>query len=224
MKGRKVYRDNTVIYPDLYYIWTWRPDKYWKLHDRITEHSLYKKHICGIGFYSRYHAKHVLTELLGVDVLMDIHIIRGKRLLKQGITTVPKNYSDKIFFKGEPRLIKRWIYPPEFRYDSHRRRHFIVYLVRSAEDHGIKAFNAKYKRYFYGYRQSFPWWYYKQKKRKIIRTLVQEICSSKGITEEEIREVCPWIFNSGTAACFMDGKIPRKISQEEILHHGPEDI
>lgn len=187
MKGRKVKRDNTLIYPDLYYVWCYRPDEYWKNHKVISEYSLYRKHYCGIGFYSRYHAKHVLTHLLGVDVLSYIHIIRGKKLLKLGITNVPKNYSEFIFFKGKPRKIKRWIYPPEFRYDSHRRRHFIVYLVRSAEDQGVKAFNNKYKRYFYGYRQSFPWSYYKRKNNKIIRDIIQDVWEARGFRPEDFQ-------------------------------------
>lgn len=217
MKGRKVYRDNTVIYPDLYYLWTWRPDKYWKRNKSITIKSLYKKHICGIGYYSRYHAKHVCTELLGVDALLEIHVIKGKRLIKQGITTIPKNYSEYIFFKGDPRKLRRWIYPQEFRYDSHRRRHFIVYLVRSAEDQGVKAFNKKYKRYLYGYRKSFSSTYFRYKRNKVTFTLVQEICKAKGLREEDVRQACPWIFSRSTADCSPYKVQKKKISQEEVL-------
>ena len=188
MESRRVARNNTIIYEDLYYVWSYRPDKYWKLSKFITKNSLYKKHICGIGFYSRYHAKHVLLELIGQDVIPYIHIIKGKRLLDKGISTLPKNYSECIFYKGEPYKIKRWIYPPEFRYDSHRRRHFILYLVRSAEDYGVKAFNLKYKRYFYGYRQSFPWSYYRKKRVKILNSLVQEIWEAKGYRKDFIQE------------------------------------
>lgn len=187
MKGYRVYRDNTIIYKDLYYVWTYRPDKYWKNHDKITEYSMYRKHYCGVGFYSRYHAKHVLVNDLGVDVKLFIHIIKGSRLINQGITTIPKKYSEYIFFKGEPRQVRRWIYPPEFKYDSHRRRHFIVYLVKTAEKSGVKAFNKKYKKYFYGYRPSFPGHYFVKKKGKILRSLVSDIWASKGFRPEDFQ-------------------------------------
>lgn len=217
MKGRKVYRDNTIIYPDLYYVWTWRPNKYWKNHNKITEYSLYKKHICGVGFYSRYHAKHVLVNTYGVDVLAYIHVIKGKRLIKYGITTVPKKYSEKIFFKNGTRKVRRWIYPQEYGLDSHRRRHFIVYMVRTAEDQGVKAFNKKYKRYFYGYRSSFPKSYYNYKRNKVTNTLVQEICKAKGLREEDVRRVCPWVFSRSVADCSPYQEQKKKISQEEVL-------
>lgn len=102
-----------------------------------------------------------------------------------GITQVPKKWAEYVFIKGRPRKIKRWIYPPEFRYDSHRRRHFIVYLVRSAEDQGKKQFDIKYKRYFYGYRQSFPWRYYRQKKGKILNDVIQNVWASHGFRPED---------------------------------------
>lgn len=217
MKGRKVYRDNTKVYPDLYYVWTWRPDKFWKFHTKITKASLYKKTICGIGYYSRYHAKHIITQILGVDALLELHVIKGKRLIKQGITDIPKKFSDHIYFKGKLRKLRKWVYPPEFGYDSHRRRHFIVYLVRSAEDHGVKAFNNKYKRYFYGYRKSFSATFYRYKRNKVTFTLVQEICKANGIGEEDIRRVCPWLLNHNTPTCSPYKEQKKKISQEEVL-------
>ena len=51
----KLARDNRKIYPDLIYVWTWRPDEYWGWtkyqyateSKYRTEKLLYKKHICG---------------------------------------------------------------------------------------------------------------------------------------------------------------------------------
>lgn len=194
MESRRVWRDNTKIYKDLIYVWCYMPQSFkymgtvienhrrkkvmktvTRAPEKITEKSLYKKHICGIGFYTRYHARHVLIEYFGVDILSYVHTISGKKLIQMGITDIPKRYSDRIFYKGSLRRVRKWVYPPEFNYDSHRRRHFILYLVRSAEDYGKSAFNTKYKRYFNGYQQSFPVSYYIRKRKKVLGTLLQKI-------------------------------------------------
>lgn len=182
MKGRKVHRDNTKIYRDMVYAWTYLPDnKYPKRANKFSEKSMFKKHYCGVGFYSRYHARHVLSETFGLNkVARQVRLIQGKRLIKEGITTLPKKAVNYLYIDGRLRKVRRWIYPPEFRYDSHRRRHFIVYLVTAAEDKGVKAFNRKYKTYLYGHRKSFSWSYYKRKETKILDSFVQDIWKAKG--------------------------------------------
>ena len=187
MKGRKVYRDNTIIYNDLVYLWCYIP-KYRIPSNRrglVTKKSLYMKWYCGVGFYSRYHARHVISELYGSTNTHHIHIISGKRLIREGITHIKnKKWSNYIYINGRLRIVRRWVYPPEFKCDSHRRRHFIVYLVSTAEDQSIKKFNIKYKRYFYGYRQSFPWSYYQKRKNKIFLSILQEVLEAKGYRPE----------------------------------------
>lgn len=178
MESRSVYRDNLIVYPDLYYIWTYMPVELCKSFFRHTEKYMYRKHICGIGFYSRFHARHIVSLMISKKALLYIHIIRGDKLIKDGITKLPKRYNDRIFVnspytKYGDRKVRRWIYPPEFRYDSHRRRHFILYLVRSAEDKGPKAFDKKYKKYFNGYRESITVRSYLWRRRRIYKNFLK---------------------------------------------------
>ena len=84
MESRSVYRNNLIVYPDLYYIWTYRPKELWKNFYKQTERCLYKKHICGIGFYSRFHARHIVSLMLSKKALLYIHIVRGDKLIKEG--------------------------------------------------------------------------------------------------------------------------------------------
>lgn len=191
MKGRKVYRDNTIVYPDLYYVWTYMPPEICKTFFRHNKRLMYRKHICGIGYYSRYHARHIISLML-YDKAMDYcHIVKGSKLIKEGITTLPKKYNDRVyindpFTKDGSRKLRRWIYPPEFKYDKHRRRHFIVYLVRSAEDKGVYAFNKKYKRYFNGYREPSSVKNYIYKKKRIFNQFLREYRIKKGLPENGI--------------------------------------
>ena len=189
MESRSVYRSNYIVYPDLYYIWTYVPQSLYKAHD--TEAALYKKHYCGIGFYSRFHARHMVALSINKKALLYIHIIRGDKLIREGITTLPKAYNDRIFVnspytKYGDRKIRKWRYPPEFNYDKHRRRHFILYLVRSAEDHGWRAFDYKYKKYFNGYRESVSVRGYLRKKRRIYYKFLKSYRKSLGLPEEGI--------------------------------------
>lgn len=191
MESRSVYRNNLIVYPDLYYIWTYRPKELWKNFYKQTERCLYKKHICGIGFYSRFHARHIVSLMLSKKALLYIHIVRGDKLIKEGIKTLPKFYNDRIFVndphtKYGDRKLRRWIYPPEFNYDKHRRRHFIIYLVRSAEDKGPRAFDKKYKKYFNGYRESVTVRNYLKKKRQIYFQFLQDYRESLGLPREGI--------------------------------------
>jgi hypothetical protein len=158
----------------------------------ISEKYLYRKHICGVGFYSRYHARHIVWLTLGEKALLHIHIIRGDKLIKEGITEIPKENSDRIFVKDPhtrdgSRKVKRWHYPPEFRYDKHRRRHFILYLVRAAEERGPLAFDRKYKKYFNGYRISIPYLTYRRKRNKIFMAFLRELRKAYGLPEEGIQ-------------------------------------
>lgn len=192
MESRSVYRDNQVIYKDLYYIWTYKPVELCKNFYQQTEKSLYRKHICGIGFYSRFHARHIVSLIIGKQALLHIHIIRGDALIKQGITHLPKIYLDKVFVnspftKYGERKLRRWVYPPEFNRDKHRRRHFILYLVRSAEDHGPRAFDRKYKKYFNGYRESITVRSYVKKRSQVFYAFLQKSREALGLPKEGIQ-------------------------------------
>ena len=132
--------------------WGWTKYQYATESKYRTEKLLYKKHICGLGFFSRYHARRTITLLLGVDTNLYIHTIKGKNLIKQGITDLPKKGHQSIFFKGKPTKIRRFIFPAEARMDKHRRRHFVVRMNKIYKKHGRRAFNRAYQIALYGYR------------------------------------------------------------------------
>lgn len=155
---------------------------------KTTEGALYKKHYCGIGFYSRFHARHIVAITISKKALLYIHVVRGDKLIKEGITTFNKAYNDRIFVnspftKYGDRKLRRWRYPPEFNYDKHRRRHFILYLVKSAEDRGWRAFDSKYKKYFNGYRDSVTVRGYLKKRRRIYCKFLRSYRKLLGLPE-----------------------------------------
>lgn len=191
----KLARDNRKIYTDLIYVWTWRPDEYWGWtkyqyateSKYRTEKLLYKKHICGLGFFSRYHARRTITLLLGVDANLYIHTIKGKNLIKQGITDLPKKGHQSIFFKGKLIKIRRFIFPAEARMDKHRRRHFVVRMNKIYKKHGRRAFNRAYQIALYGYRDEFSPEYRKQKRLQVHSAILQEIQQAESRGKEPIQ-------------------------------------
>lgn len=153
----KIKRDKHFVWPDRYYIWTYFPKKYRKSIDSVNKNSLYAKHYTCIPYMTRQHAKHVVTYYYGVKALHYIHIIHGSRLIKKGITTFNKANGKKdhqtcCFLKGRngewfPAFLKQWAYPPEFMYDSHRRRKYIVALnqkLGNGKKLGRQRFNRLY--------------------------------------------------------------------------------
>lgn len=151
----RVKRDQHFVWPDRYYIWTYFPPKYRKSTKNKTKKQLYQKHYTCIPFFTRRHAKHVVCFYHGVKALHSIHIIKGSRLIKQGITTFNqangiKEYHKAAFIKQRdgtwyPGMLRQWVYPPEYRMDSHRRRHYIISLNKAFEKYGKVGFNRKYE-------------------------------------------------------------------------------
>jgi len=169
---RCVQRVDQIIYDDLYYIWTYPPPDMYASFYRQSKRFLYRKHICGIGYYSRFHARHIVSLMCGSKALIYIHIIKGDKLIKQGITHLPQHYLHRVyinspFTKDGSRKLKKWIYPPEYKFDRHRRRAFVLKLVAAAEDKGPKAFNRIYKSIFVNYRDSMAVRSYIGKRREI---------------------------------------------------------
>ena len=151
-KGSCSYRKGE-IHPKFYYIWTYWTSKYQKRSKALTEKSLYMKKICGVGYLSRYHAKHVAVKTCGVDVLAYIHIIKGKNLIKQGITHLKVNRRvNCIDYKGKLVKLRRWYYPSEYTVSSARRSLFIMQNTSCWKRYGRKAFNERYKKFFIGAR------------------------------------------------------------------------
>lgn len=165
-----------MIDPNLYYVWTYKPRRNPNARQYITERSLYRKHYLRIAFFTRYHAKRTLVLTIGTKVLSYMHIVRGKSLIKKGITFIPEspNY-DRIWLgKKRSKRIKQFVTPPEYLFDRHRRRYYRVRLHRAWRI-GKKNFDNFYALSLYGYREGFTKGYTRWKRRSLRRVLLQEI-------------------------------------------------
>lgn len=160
----RVKRDHHWVWPDRYYIWTYFPEKFRRSVNQVTEKKLYAKHYTCIPYFTRRHAKHVACFYHGVKALHSIHIISGKKLISQGITTFnkangQKKYKYECFIRKRdgswyPAHLRQWAYPPEFHCDSHRRRRYIVTMNQAFGNGGKigrKRFNRKYAEYNYSH-------------------------------------------------------------------------
>lgn len=179
----KIKRDKRFVWPDRYYIWTYMPKKYRKSTDQVHKDRLYYKHVCCIPYFTRRHAKHVVAFFHGVKALKAIHIISGKRLIQQGFSTFNmrqrvgrKRIARAIFYRDQVRFLRQWAYPPEDRYDKHRRRHYIVKLNKAFKNGGRNGFNRKYNEVNYGssYRR-FKRAYLRGLYKKAVFSILQEI-------------------------------------------------
>ena len=176
------------IRPDRYYIWTWVPKEY----RRRTKKWLYLRHLTGIPYFSRKQIKITLTYIYGVDILAYIHIIKGKRLIEQGIYHIsdmnlyPKG-SLKLWYKGKFVKARKFVMPPEYQLDKHRRRHFMVKMHQTFKRYGIKEFDKTYQRMLLGQRKSISTWYIHKKRVQIHNALLPNLHEVIGKGEEEIR-------------------------------------
>lgn len=194
----KIARDLNKIYSWAVYCWSYHTTYSYRYCRSKTEVSLYKKKYCQIPYYSRIHAKHVLTTLYGVDALRDVHFISGRKLKKE---LKSKNFPyqkyptevlfgengirKEVFIKRRNQYeirqryfgqMKRYIFPPEYMYDKHRRRHFTIALYVKRKK-GITKFNKWYKQQFYGYRQSISKKHLIDKRKEVYDALLQEVPS-----------------------------------------------
>lgn len=169
--------NNGPIRPDRYYIWTWRPDT---TNKYITERSLYRKHLTGIPYFSRHHIKVTLVYLYGVDVLQYIHIISGRKLIKQGIRELSdmngkKMAYTKFWYKGKPVTAKKFIIPDEYHIDKHRRRRFMVQMHRVFKSKGRKEFDERYSIKLYGQRQGISTEHLHKKRLQVNLAILQDL-------------------------------------------------
>lgn len=194
----KIARDTDKIYSKAVYCWSYHTTHSYRHCKVKTEKSLYKKKFCQIPFYSRVHAKHVLVTLYGYDALRDVHFTTGKNIKGElGKKYFPQQkYPYEVYF-GENGIrkqvwvkkrqryeihwehwgsLKRYIFPPEYQYDKHRRRHFAIALKRH-RDKGITHFNNWYKLQFYGYRSGISKKALYEKRKEVNDALLQEIPS-----------------------------------------------
>lgn len=167
------------IRKDRYYIWTWRPDT---TNKYITEKSLYRKHLTGIPYFTRYQIKKTLVYMYGVDVLQYIHIISGRKLLRQGIRILQdmnglrhKSGSTKFWYKGRLVKARKFIIPDEYKIDKHRRRRFMVQMHRVFKSKGKKVFNERYSQKLYGQREGISPKYIRKKRIQIHSAILQDL-------------------------------------------------
>ncbi len=195
----KLKRDKDKVYSKAVYAWSYNTPHSYRFFNSRTEKSFYKKKYCQIPFYSRVHAKHVLVTLYGVDALKYVHFVSGKELRSQGMKVFKQqkypyqiNFGEKgirieRYIKSRDKYdrshvyygsLKKYIYPPEFIYDKHRRRYFAVLLQRKRKQ-GITKFNKWYKEQFYGSRSGISRKHLKLQRKEVNDALLQEIPSLK---------------------------------------------
>ena len=119
----------------------------------VSKSRLYAKHYTCIPYFSRQHAKHVAVFYHGKKALHYVHVISGKRLIKQGITTFNMGkwlWRNACFIKGNLSYLRQWAYPPEFQHDKHRRRRYICGLNNAFQKGGRDVFNRYYWKLNYG--------------------------------------------------------------------------
>lgn len=162
-----------IVNPNYYYVWTWRPKEYWK-YEHQGKSRLYKKHFCSTPYFTRFHARRTLSIFFGVDVLGYIHIIKGKNLIKMGITHFHRKYGRHIFYKGKPHMTPRFITPPEYLVDKHRRRYYHTRMYRAIRL-GRRNFNNFYALALYGYNEGLDIRYRKEKRYQLRKSILQSL-------------------------------------------------
>ena len=195
----KLKKDICKVYPNAIYAWSYHTEYSYRYCNSRTENSFYKKQYCQIPFYSRVHAKHVLITMYGVDALKHVHFVSGKKLRSEGMKIFKhQKYPHQVIFGKEGIRIeryikstksyekvtiywgplKKYIYPPEFIYDKHRRRYFAVLLQRKRKQ-GILKFNKWYRSQFYGNRDGVSKKQIQINRIRVRESLLQEMPSLK---------------------------------------------
>ena len=147
------YLDNPrKILPNMYYVWQYYNHKDRKTISVVTEQKLYKKHICAVPYFTRYHAKDILLNKFGTTI-SDCHIIKGKRLIRQGITEIdgPKKRLFSVRHKGGWYKVRRFRYPIEWRLFPNARS-FKISMYNYFFNHTRKEFDDHYKSIYIGER------------------------------------------------------------------------
>lgn len=120
--------------------------------------------------------------MYGVDVLQYIHIISGRKLLRQGIRTLSdmnglrlKHGATKFWYKGKLVKARKFIIPDEYKIDKHRRRRFMVQMHRVFKSKGKKVFNERYSQKLYGQREGISPKYIRKKRIQIRSAILQDL-------------------------------------------------
>jgi len=206
-----------IIWEDRYYLWSYVPDPTGIYKNRNSSKLFLKKHICGIPFYTKLHAKRMMVYQLGVESLLEIKIASGKKLLAEGIEFLPKYAVKRVWYKNKLRKMRKWIMPPDYLQNKHLRRRFTVKMRNILDKYGKKRFNQELIRNYYGYRIGFKFSYQNTQRYKVNRALLSEICKAIRIPEEDI--ILQWKYGSalyyrGSITPFLQKGTP----QYEAIH------
>lgn len=192
MRPLRLLEDITYIRPDRYYICTYLPKWAYKNSYLVSSDKFLKKHITGVPFFSRYHIRKNLSYFFNPKIAQSVDIIRGDKLIHQGITRVPKKRFYTFYYENRRKNIKgmpRFIMPPEYSYDKHRRRRYTLILTRTYLQYGSKQFDYRYQLELYGFTGNLSKEYLAQENRKIYNTLTQTLPTYIGNRKKIIRRI-----------------------------------
>lgn len=192
MRPLRLKEDITYILPDRYYICTYMPKWAYKNSYLVSEDKFLKKHITGVPFFSRYHIRKNLSYFFSPDIAKSVDIVKGDKLIKQGITKVPVKRFYIFYYQNKSKSIKgmpRFIMPPEYSYDKHRRRRYNLIMTRIYLQYGSRKFDYRYQLELYGFKGNFSREYLAKENSKILSTLSQTLPTSFGERKKIIRHI-----------------------------------
>ena len=117
----KLRRDVDKVHSKAIYAWSYHTTHSYRHCRAVTEKSFYKKKYCQIPFYSRVHAKHILTSLYGVDALRYVHFISGKELRAQGM----KVFKQHILMKF---TLANMVYRMRYMFNPEKGTKYVIYI------------------------------------------------------------------------------------------------
>lgn len=184
------YLDNPrKVNPLMYYVWQYYREEDRKSIKVVSEKLLYRKHICAIPFLSRYHARDMIRYMFGNSIL-DYHIIKGRKLIQQGITTIDGNKSHLFQIRGDD----GWHKLKRFRYTIEGKTHtnleeFKKSLYNFFLNHTKKEFNDHYKAIYMGERIGIDKSIRSKRYIKISSTLDHIESHKKSLSDQDLEDL-----------------------------------
>lgn len=213
----KLKESTRIINPKRYYLWSYVPNR--KSTEKISpsRRFLYPIKVCGVPFYTTLHARRMMYYQLGLESFSEIHIIRGRKLIKGGITYLDDKKPGTIWFKGKLHRIKKWVTPADYMLNKHRRRRFRVKMFTTFEKYGKKRFNQELIRVYYGYRPGTTAKHKNFNRFKAYLSIIPQVAKDLRIQPEDITVTFRHgqsIYYSGSVDPFMEEGTP----EYEAIH------
>lgn len=177
-----------VINPNRYYLWSYVPDNQAMRNTHITPSGkfLYKKRICGVPFYTTLHARRMLYYQLGLESFSEVHIVKGRKLIKEGIKYLDYKQVNIVWYHNKIRHIRKWVTPMDYMLNKHRRRKFRVQMYNYFTKYGKKRFNEELVRIYYGYRPGTTSKHKKFNRFKAYISIIPQVAKALKIHPEDI--------------------------------------